>query len=192
MLSIQSIPEARYPINPSMGKSFKEQYPNAQLLDFFVTEDEKTVNFYLIDNVMLGTIDDIVVYSLNLKPFLYEKDIVNELKKEIVQVARTYTALNYRSLGICNAAYYALVKSGYCLVCHDIQTIATAAVWRNIAKDSVSSRFKVYVYSNGSLLKDSEGNYIEYIDTNTIPDKDLWSVLPDRSKEKVFFVLAKV
>lgn len=194
MIIVDIPTDANYPPNPFVGKKFDNDIKIAsQNIGEYVTPIGHTITFYnyMYNQLVLGISDNIIIFVLALQPYAHPERIQFELKALPVQVWRTYLTPDYRRQGITTKAYEALVSTGAtCLVSGVFQSIPIVGVWKKLATESITSEFDVNVVENNVIRKETDGTTSTYDGIN-IPDNELWSILPDRSKKETLLILIK-
>lgn len=159
------------------------------LLDSAYDKDE-SIRFYI--RKTLGEAIVVVKNSGNLPNkiicSLHFKD-KSPIEKTL-QVDLVTTDKNYRSFGVATVLYLTLAKSGYNIVSDYQQYNDAIKLWKSITDNKGNLKVKVFDAKTKEYLKDDSGKDLEY-SPKDIPDHDIWSTKPDRSKIMVLLVLSK-
>lgn len=97
-----------------------------------------------------------------------------QLKSNVKHVGLVHIGVPTQRQGWGMRLYTALADAGYSVISDNTQYIGGQSLWKRIAAETMSGRYKVYVIKNGEIVTDSNGIPVEY-NSHNIDDSDLWS-----------------
>ena len=101
------------------------------------------------------------------------------LGKNVLQVALAEVSKKYQTMGWGLYLYTALADAGYVVISDNTQYLGGQALWKRIARETLHSRYKVYVIDNGEVRLTPDGKPVEYNGSN-IDESGLWSENSDK------------
>jgi hypothetical protein len=94
--------------------------------------------------------------------------------KHVLQVALAHVIPQYQDQNWGLKLYASLASAGYIVISDNTQYLGGQALWKRIAKETLSDSYQVYIIDDGDVRLDTNGAPVTY-DGSNISDAELWA-----------------